>query len=417
MARTLISFLGNIRKTADRPKGYDLATYSYQNRHYRTCFVAEALVSIYQPEKLYVVVTPDAYNNHYSDLVDALSDVPISIFPIHIMNPTDTDDYIWDIFNKITDVNVIENNDSIIFDVTLSFRPIPILAFLASSYLQKVRNITLEALVYGEYVLGQPLSYIRDLTTFAQLLDWTTAVSTFMQTGRAENLTELASKLGGTATAQFAQQLQTLSQELLSTRPVGTMWAASQLQPLISDVQSEQRPESQPLALLLEQIDQEYGMFRVGQQALPDLKDAYQQAHRKDEKFLEMQLAMIKWYTDKGLAIQALTLAREWLISLADFYQDAAENTFTYKKRDQISRYIGSHSPKRKTPKETPFEPNTRLKRNVSAIADVWESIRMVRNDIAHCGMDEANAREAAIIQQSVEAVYEQLHTFLSNKS
>jgi|GEM_PF-917514 len=415
MSVKLITFLGNVRKTEQNPKGYQLTKYQFHDveEPYETCFVADAIARKFAVDEVRVFVTKEAMANHLEDLQQALQDTNIPVYPVKIETPDDSDRYIWDIFNKITDEEIIKKHDSIVFDVTLSFRSIPILAFLSNIYLQKIRETELKAIVYGEFIPGTSPTYMRDLSVFARILDWTTAVSTFQQTGRVENLAALAKNLGGEPVEQFAKQLEAFSQELLAARPVGTTWAASKLPALLEQVKNDSRPESTPLGLLLDSIAETYQQFDLNRGPLATLDATYEEAKVKDIQFLKIQLDMIKWYIKKGLPIQATTLAREWLVSLADYYQDTAVNSFSYKERDKLSRYINNFIPPSNTPKIPDIQPSSRLKQHAQGIADVWDSIRNIRNDIAHCGYDRPKAKEAAKLQAHLDSLEEMLDQLL----
>lgn len=56
---------------------------------------------------------------------------------------------IWTIFNRVNEC--LEEKDRVIFDITHSFRSVPIVALLAVSYIRVVRDIEIEGLFYGAF--------------------------------------------------------------------------------------------------------------------------------------------------------------------------------------------------------------------------------------------------------------------------
>lgn len=63
-----ITFLGNVKKTADRPLGYARLRYTYGAQACETEFVAEAIHEFFQPRELYIVTTQEGYENHFEDI-------------------------------------------------------------------------------------------------------------------------------------------------------------------------------------------------------------------------------------------------------------------------------------------------------------------------------------------------------------
>ena len=107
---------------------------------------------------------------------------------------------IWEIFEKIN--NNIDKEDILIFDITHSFRYLPMLTLVALNYVKFLKNVKINQIVYGAMealgppneVKGLPLERkvipIFNLTRFASLFNWTVAVERFLQTGNAEMISK-----------------------------------------------------------------------------------------------------------------------------------------------------------------------------------------------------------------------------------
>lgn len=111
---------------------------------------------------------------------------------------------IWQIFQIIYDK--LQEGDRVICDITHAFRSLPMLVLSVLNYARTMKQVTTEGIYYGAFeVLGMPSQVknmpleqrrapIFDLTPFAALLDWTTAIDRFLAAGDATLALELANK-------------------------------------------------------------------------------------------------------------------------------------------------------------------------------------------------------------------------------
>lgn len=412
MPRKLISFLGY-----NRGRKYFSTTYVHQEESCETSFATLAMTKFFKPEQVIVLVTQEARDENFDDLCDAVRvynrDYQDKL-PLPKAQPIlsgKSENEMWDIFSEIA--KQLEEGDEIIFDITNGFRSLPVLSFIAAAYIKTTRNVTIEKLVYGARDAGikdpeddnKTIAPVFDLSPFLSLLDWTTAVSTFQQTGRVENLAALTTDLGGKPAEKFAEQLQRLSQELLAARPVGTAWAASKLPELLAAVKNDSRPESTPLGLLLDSIESTFSLFQLKSVKFDKFDTAYNriQSQSKEQDFLRMQLKMIDWYISKDLPIQAITLIREWLITLVAYIKKL--DIFDRDQRDEARDFIF----------KSDYE--------VINIVNIWKQVGNIepnkrltgdiRNDVAHCGMDKNNNRTIQKIIREIKDIYSKMHKLL----
>jgi len=108
---------------------------------------------------------------------------------------------LWEIFNSIA--AEIRDGDHLFFDITHSFRSLPMLALVVLNYLRVVKNVTIEKIFYGAFETLGPIPQVKkikiekrhapifDLTPFVDLLQWTTAADHFIRTGNTLLMTEL----------------------------------------------------------------------------------------------------------------------------------------------------------------------------------------------------------------------------------
>lgn len=111
---------------------------------------------------------------------------------------------IWKIFNILYEC--LNEKDQVICDITHAFRSLPMLVLAVLGYARTMKQVTSEGIYYGAFeVLGMPAQVrnmpleqrrapIFDLTPFAALLDWTTAIDRFLAGGDATLAQELAER-------------------------------------------------------------------------------------------------------------------------------------------------------------------------------------------------------------------------------
>jgi CRISPR-associated DxTHG motif protein len=393
MTKKAISFLGYT--PPERP--YRETTYVFEGQECTSAFMAEATVRFFNPDLLLVLTTPEAGEQNFPDLearIRALETIPIQ--PVNIPSGK-SEDELWGMFDAIA--QQIEQDDEIVFDITNGFRSLPVLAFLAASYIRVVRRAKVDRMVYGAFDASvEGKTPVFDLTPFVKLLDWTVATDAFLKYGRADELKELviaeaartSQQPGPTDTlSQIADKLQHLTAALQTSRPMEVMETAHGLKQQIHKNRSKEAASARPFSLLFDKISEEYGRF--------DLNQPLDQAHERE--IIEKQLEMIQWYVNKRLFVQAITLVREWLVSLV--IMEEGEQLTTKNHRSRAEKVLRGEKASKHIAPET-----------LSAIQDVWKQTTKVRNDIAHTGM-QSDARKAAEVQKEIEAVYGKLQALL----
>lgn len=394
MTRKAISFLGYTQPGQE----YRKTTYVFERQECTSAFMAEATARFFKPDLLLVLTTPEARKQNFPDLqkhIHAIETVPVQ--PVDIPSGK-TEEELWMIFDAIA--QQIEQDDEIIFDITNGFRSLPVLAFLAASYIRVVRKAQVARMVYGAFDAKEDgKTPVFDLTPFVKLLDWTIATDAFLKYGRADELRELvaeaartSSQLGSTDTlGQVAEKLQTLTAALQTSRPTEVMETAHGLKEEIDRNRSKEAASARPFHLLFDKISEEYGLF--------DLNQPLSQVRKRE--IIEKQLEMIQWYINKRLFVQAITLVREWLVSLVILEEGDQFSTKSHRMHAERVLRGGKGS----KPKHIAAE-------NLSAIQAVWQQTTGVRNDIAHTGML-SDARHAAEVQDEIENVCGQLQALL----
>lgn len=376
MTTKAISFLGYTKPD----QSYRTTTYVYGEQECETDFMAEATARFFQHEitELLVLVTKEAYEQNFADLEQAIGCL-VPVRPVRIPSGRDEAE-LWDMFSAIE--QQITVNDCIIFDITNGFRSLPVLALLAASFVRVARGATVERMIYGAFDATQHgRTPVFDLTPFVRLLDWTTATDAFLRYGRADALTALAG-----AETPIAQRLSTLTAALQTSRPAEIMETAHELEDAVAAARRTDDLQQRPFGLLFDQILEEYAPF--GLRRPRDMRVARQS--------LSTQLATIRWYREKQLYVQALTAAREWIVSLV--VVEAGLDMFAKRQRGQAEKLLWEDT-SNISPDAIP---------RLDAIRAVWRQATQVRNSVAHAGMSH-DAPKAKTIEAHVVRICDEI--------
>lgn len=388
MAGKLLSFLG----TSD----YKPVEYQLRGKGYCSFYAPAALCHLLEPkpDKLVVFATKDAEEKHGAGLRDAVGDcVPVELVRI----PAGArEEEMWDIFRIITEQ--VGEGDTVYFDITHSFRSLPFLSFLALAYLRTAKSARIAGVYYGAYEARQDSrTPVFDLTPFVELLDWTVAADRFIRFGDGRDLARLADrekaewaraglkdrkdKLELSAWDGLANRLRDISLALRLIRPHEAMQAAHKLQEHLRKhfVDPASRgAQIFPLTVLLDKVGTAFAPLA--------LQEPRQADWRED---LGRQKALIRWYFDHQQYVQALALAREWLVSWATAYMGHPEKVYSRERREEAESIL-NQAGRRLWDKEadkTPGGEKAKEKPIPEDVTKLWADITERRNDLLHAGM------------------------------
>lgn len=199
-----------------------LGTSSYLNCNYclsdnekieNVEFVQEALIKIFfknvnENNHIYIFTTKKAKDNNYENKLKIIlenlkkENEYKNINFSNIMIPEGkSEKQIMEIFENV--YNSFEENDEIIYDITHSFRSLPMLGITVLFYAKFLKNIKIDGIYYGAFeVLGNPKDVpkipiekrnapIFNLTSFANIIDWSFGVSFFIKYGNSDYISEI----------------------------------------------------------------------------------------------------------------------------------------------------------------------------------------------------------------------------------
>ncbi len=385
---------------------YKTVAYCWQGRECQTNLFPEAVARIFEPEKLLVFVTPTAKNycppgeeKTYCDVLRERLKDQVEFIDIPEGR---SEQELWEIFERVS--LSVEKGDSVILDITHAFRSIPMIVFAVAAYLRRTKDVTIERIVYGAYEARDESNRapIFDLTPLLDLLDWLSGAEFFLQrsdaTLLAERLRSVQRQAWKSRTGEdlprllqsIANKLQLFSQALHLSRPREVMNHAHDLLPMLEKVISEAERWAKPFAVILEQIRSEAEKF------------AHHAPDRLDKENLQKQLALIEHFVEKGLWVQAVLLAREWIVSWLALQRGDGDWLDSNYRVQEIEEALNKASRRLRGESVEVPEWFGGLPKS-KEVTDLWNSLINLRNDVAHCGMRKDPALIQSIEQRAKE--------------
>lgn len=376
-----------------------------------TAFIAQALCGWFKPKTVYVLLTKKSEQANWAQLQQLLQ--PYNVIPKSIPDGNKVSDF-WEIFQAIVEISEENQGCPFVLDITHGYRSLPLLAFIAITYLRILHNIQLKRLVYGALEAAQDhVVPVFDLTPFLDLLEWTSAADQFLTTGNAIRFARLLEDAQNqryrpsssqnqpqntskpTHLKKLGKKMKDLSLDLALLRPLNVPDDARYLLAALDSAISEIQQETPPFIPILQKVRKIYEPF----------------ANQKDE--LEIQLNLIKQYVEWQQYVQAVTLAREWVVSMGcrAYGRDWKDKSHREEVEKKLNELVGnSPAPQNQQP-STPLSCNPQ---KLDEVVEVWSSIRGLRNDVAHCGLGkEGCISDASKVKKNVCNMVEELKSLL----
>jgi hypothetical protein len=251
-----------------------------------------------------------------------------------------------------------------------------------------------------------PRAPVFDLTVLADLQEWLQAVDAFTVRSDAEKLADLLEEahrrpwLAGEREAKelprrlqdMSRWLGTFSRSLRLLRPLDALEAAAEAQKLAHEVKQEAARWAKPFGHVLSRFTEELQPLAAD----GDVRTL-------DKKALDRQLALIKHYVEKDLIVQAVLLGREWLVNWLA-WQRKDEKWRSRKVREELERTLGSAVQGLRGEKVTLPSWYKALPEAREA-AELWGRLTDLRNDVAHCAMNDSPAPADSINERTKQLV------------
>lgn len=385
-----ITFLGTGR--------YELVPYiTLDGSRVETAYVQVAILSAYRdqlPESsLTVFLTTESYERNWVGDTGLKKELECTFPDLYIepviINTVKNEETLWQLFDTM--YNNIKKQHEIIFDITHAFRHLPLLGSAIVNYARSLKNCSVHAIYYGAYEAkderGAP---IIDLTKLDRLMQWSTAVDFFINSGNAEFIDKLVNQQVGHIRShiEHPDPILNLERSFASTlKKMRPILATCRMQEIIdgrifiniydhiNNILNETSFFIHPLRPLYEKISESLCKFKEGSVA---------------NILLAVHLC-IKY----SLIQQGITLLEEGIITII-LYLLGEDNYYKKENRDAVSRffqYIGFPN----NNYTHPMNDDSCLEyRNIGEKIDrsriaqelvtPFNKLRDIRNDINHAG-------------------------------
>ncbi len=383
---------------------YSWSGKGHKPQEYSTAHFQIAAYDFFKPDKVLFVATQDAIEHDNCKKIQEFLGDRMEIVPI----PTGSShEEMWEIFDTVS--NAVPEGARIILDITHGFRSQPLLLFGVVTYLEKVKGTSLELIVYGAYeareekdngVIKVP---VFDLTVLADLQMWLQAVDTFAVRSDAGRLAELLNKAqnrewtrAGSSQDSLPRKLKTIAKGLEEfsdsvrlLRPFEAIKAASVVACGSKDVKEESSKWAKPFSYVLDSLAKEVNELAMENPDKPGFES------------LERQLTLIEHYVQKDLLVQAVLLAREWVVSWATWRTDKVD-WLDLDTRLSVSRALNAAA-------KNLSDGNVDVPLWLTSISDfreaakLWNWLHKFRNDVAHCAMDSDAASSKSVKDRAKE--------------
>ncbi|MGF1531104.1 MAG: TIGR02221 family CRISPR-associated protein [Puniceicoccaceae bacterium] len=393
----LLTFLGT--------SNYQSTIYALGDQSIEARFCSLALAKLQSFEQIDIFLTPRVAESTSWQTFQADS-TGLATVEAHLIPNGANEGELWDIFRRICDV--VEQGDVVTLDLTLGFRSVAIFSSTIAQFLQTARQATVKGVYYGAFEAKNPdtgHTPIFEISALQSLIRWSFATEAFE---RNRNLSDLASLLESGHREAYRhpnrnaspRQMQSAARHL---RRIGESWINMRTvefskhnenidTSLNNDLADETLTWAAPFAQIIERVRSSLVSYQG--LALTDL-----------------QRKMIFDYADSGNLIQAVSLAREWLISRVASEIGCPEIAAPpFPDRKEFETFITSFAVEK-----TGQPPKTQTFRNhnfssMDAIefdlALLWNKLSDLRNDLDHCGFRQ-NPR-------TIDQILKQTHSILS---
>jgi len=194
--KVMISFLG----VADYSKILYTFNSGLKEKKREVIYVQEAIIDFFcqdfknGKDKVFIFSTKQAFDKHWENLQKAIQRVNDTVY---VQKKVVVVEDIWNTISSI--VEVVELEDELIFDVTHSFRTLPMLSMVLMPYLRTTKKISIRGIYYGAYEARKEgekgfSAPIWNLNALVDLQTWSTNIEFFLKSGNAFLLSEQISK-------------------------------------------------------------------------------------------------------------------------------------------------------------------------------------------------------------------------------
>lgn len=387
--RVFLSFLGLGPKGGYVPSNYIDQEKDKISKNVK--FIQNAVVEIENNtfDEKYIFCTKEAYENRFKELEEEKN---YKYKSIEIVKGKDEEE-IWSIFQKIYDV--LEENDEVTFDVTHSYRFLPMLGLLLLQHAKFLKNIKVKKLCYGAFEMKYTakdddgneieVSPIMDFTSFSKLQDWSLSGYSFVKTGMAEHFSDLAKKefkskskdvnIDKNNLRNISKKLEDIALDIYTNRGINIV-EGNKIAVIKEEMREVKKDLYPPFTLVIDKIEKDIYNFKI--------------------KNVNNVFYAVEWCIEKKLFQQGITMLQEGLIT---FLLNKANIDYTNKNnREEFSNFIGLENIKEYS---GDIEKMQNIVRELNEkqidfqkLKSLYGNIKNIRNDINHGGFNLKDNKE-----------------------
>ena len=348
-----------------------------------------------------VLLTKDAERKSWSAFQEEVKRIGLKCLIDGCEIPNgDNENELWNIFDTL--YAKIEDNDNLYFDVTYSFRILPMLILVFGSYTSFLKKTEVCRVTYGNYFS----KVLMDLTVLNDLQKWTFATGSFLKNGSTKELKELSDFGNKRLSSQekqmreFTNSLEMVISERRTCRGIGIIESDEVEKLKHNDIHFDTYPAFSPL------IDKiRHSMDSYQSHSLVNIHES------------------AKWCYENGLYIETETLLDEGMVTRL-----CMDIGIDWKNED-LRKYINQGIKvfiKPSSKKEIGFvlELAERIKKlDYPEVKSVFGGLSDYRNDLNHCGMrgngkgDGKEPLDSSVVEKKVGKMIVDLERFFHRQS
>lgn len=365
------------------------ATYQLGNKTAEAMFAPLALLHLLheqdRPTRAFVICTEQAQNEALTTFREGLAELTIECESVRVDDGNNT----GELRKTIEQVaNSIPPGCKLTIDFTHGLRHMSFLLYAVAIYLTAFRSVELRGAWYGKYE-GTPKDQpnpLLDIRAMVELPRWFHAVQVFNDTGNVQALSQQFSAIAPTLpqgpergpSQHLARALKDFSASYLAALPLETGIHAAKLCCELAKTPLDAVPGANvPLAAELDQT--------VSEAIKPYLFTGTPESDKRklvlNKLELQRQASLVDAYLRFGLVPQALTVIREWVVSLGVLHHGQGTTWLEKRTRAPIERMLGAMVKLNSQQDHGPLSDEQR------EWATFWDQLAKRRNQLAHAGM------------------------------
>lgn len=257
-------------------------------------------------DQIYILGTQKSLAYHFENLKAQMQALNASPVQVKVTEDLDAQGQ-WQLFERI--LECIEIHDQLTLDLTHGFRSMPIVVSAAINFLQKSRNINLDAVYYGAFDKDRDATPIVNMKDFYVINEWADGVSRLVEDADAKKLIEVAEKAldfqtGGLNDDQIIHRIKKLTNTL---RNIDVNRVGDHAYEALRCINNQKAYSTETGRILLDLVTDKY----------TSLVSENPYNNRYDKEYFWIQLQIINLLLEHNLFMQAYTVMREYIASLA----------------------------------------------------------------------------------------------------